>query len=337
MKILVTILLAAMLFVSAFVCAGDLEPAAAPAPTMKTLDEVEPRIPITQNDIPLTISSPGSYYFTANLTAASTAILVQSDDVTIDLMGYSLSGTTGSGVYISDASGIEIKNGTIRGFATAGIYVYSMGTTHGNMIYKLKVMGNGYGATMSGNANIADSCIFADNTSNGLSLGTGGMIKNCTAYNNGSTGLAAGSNSSLIGNVSYSNGGSGVSGDYACTIKENTVYGNTSAGIFANVGSMVLDNTIRYNNLGEADNLGGIRLSHHCVARGNTIYYNRVSGIYCYNYDNVIENNFLSGSTYGIYFRAAGSCYVNNRFADISTLNVYNSASQTDGGGNISF
>ena len=35
-----------------FVGAGELDPAGAPAPTMKTLEEVEPRIPIGPNTTP---------------------------------------------------------------------------------------------------------------------------------------------------------------------------------------------------------------------------------------------------------------------------------------------
>src|SRR5215207_11600534 len=55
---------------------GTLTPPGAPAQTMKTLDQVEPRKPISS--LPFTITQPGSYYVTSNLVgvAASRGITV---------------------------------------------------------------------------------------------------------------------------------------------------------------------------------------------------------------------------------------------------------------------
>src|SRR6185295_16428367 len=71
---------------------GPLTPPGAPAPTMKTLDQVEARTLISS--APFTISQPGSYYLTANLTVSSgNAITIAASGVTLDLNGFTISST----------------------------------------------------------------------------------------------------------------------------------------------------------------------------------------------------------------------------------------------------
>ena len=77
-------------------------PPSDPATAMKSLNQVEPRTPI--GSLPFTISQPGSYYFTKNLeftAATGHAVTVTSDNVSIDMMGFTLSSTapvTGYGI-----------------------------------------------------------------------------------------------------------------------------------------------------------------------------------------------------------------------------------------------
>ncbi|MHC4154696.1 MAG: hypothetical protein ACYST6_07215, partial [Planctomycetota bacterium] len=69
------VFLAGLLALSVVIHAGSLEPSVPPGPTMKTLDEVEPRVPISS--LPYTISASGSYYLTGDLTTDSNSISVE--------------------------------------------------------------------------------------------------------------------------------------------------------------------------------------------------------------------------------------------------------------------
>ncbi|MEI7900111.1 MAG: hypothetical protein WCK89_07650 [bacterium] len=101
---------------------GSLTPPGAPAPTMKTLDQLEPRTPISSG--PYTIAVPGSYCLTANITVSTNdAITIAANNVTLDLGGFTISSTaasaTGYGIKLSNGSrDITISNGHIRGGVT---------------------------------------------------------------------------------------------------------------------------------------------------------------------------------------------------------------------------
>jgi hypothetical protein len=89
---------------------------------MKTLQQVEPRVPISS--APFTISQPGSYYLTTNLTVSGgNAITIATNGVTLDLNGFTISSTTNpaSGTAVLIGSGlrnIAIQNGHIQGGVT---------------------------------------------------------------------------------------------------------------------------------------------------------------------------------------------------------------------------
>jgi hypothetical protein len=69
------------------------------------------------SSVPFIINTPGFYFFSRNLDHSGTepAIFVNADNVTIDLMGFSLSHTGIGGLGMGIALGsnnVEIRNGT---------------------------------------------------------------------------------------------------------------------------------------------------------------------------------------------------------------------------------
>src|SRR5215469_17495774 len=101
---------------------GTLSPPGAPAPTMKSLTQIEPRTPISATFI---ITNPGAYYLTTNIFAPAglDGIDIKTNDVTLDLNGFTIfSATNGSsaGIGISQdtLSDITICNGHIFGYIT---------------------------------------------------------------------------------------------------------------------------------------------------------------------------------------------------------------------------
>lgn len=166
LRTVATILLA---FVSHLFAQGLLTPPGAPAPMMKTLQQVEPRTPISS--LPFTITQPGSYYLTTNLDAAGgSGIIISASEVTVDLMGFALANGVGSGISLSGLrTNLWIKNGTLRGWSAWGLNVAQ---ARGATLENLRASRNG-----------------ASSSFGGLSLGSAGLLRNCAADNNVGPGI----------------------------------------------------------------------------------------------------------------------------------------------------
>jgi hypothetical protein len=118
LRALIVALLAASGFQSIAFAQGSLTPPAAPGPIFKTLAQIEPRTAIT-NTGAVTISGPGSYYLTTNITVSvSNAVTIAANNVTLDLNGFTISSTAlapaGTAILIANSpTNITIFNGII--------------------------------------------------------------------------------------------------------------------------------------------------------------------------------------------------------------------------------
>jgi len=223
---------------------GSLTPPGAPVPTMKTLDQIEPRTPISS--APFTISAPGSYYLTTNLTAAGgNAITIATNGVTLDLNGFTIASTaasaTGTGILLnSGLSDLTIFNGHIRG----GV------TNNGSGVYSGSGFGSGisYSSSQAANERVTGVSVNGCLT-NGIYLGANNptVVESCTVMTVGSLGIVASTIKSSVAvdcgsdaiygfQVSDSRGQSTGSGRglYAITALNCYGYSVAGTGLYAN-------------------------------------------------------------------------------------------------------
>ena len=193
---------------------------------------------------PVTITVPGSYRLSGNLTvpdANTSAIVIAADvtGVTIDLNGFTIAGPTvcgsfpivcsplGSGIGVSapgTARAVSVRNGSIVGMGTSAVQVLAVASSIDN----ITALSNG------------GTGIFA-------SVAT---VTNNRAMKNGLNGILAG-NSVVMHNLSVQNGGAGIGGNDSLFIN-NTLIANALVGVAAS-NSAFSGNQFSSNNGGFAN------------------------------------------------------------------------------------
>jgi hypothetical protein len=127
--------------------------------------------------LPYTITKAGFYYLGDSLNSTSDGIIVLTDDVTIDLMGFSLSGNSGGkGISMSGRSNVEVRNGTMRYFAS-GIFEDSASSSRHRIINVRVENCTTNGISLIGNTHLVKGCTVSGGTS-GIHIDTG-TISGC--------------------------------------------------------------------------------------------------------------------------------------------------------------
>ena len=230
---------------------GPLDPPAAPAST----DGVrQPGTPISTTNF--FITQPGRYYLTRNLIAGAdevaSGITIQTDNVTLDLNGFTLKGGGSSidGVLVSGArTGIIIQNGIIRGWyngidASQGTYV---------TISRVTVLDNG---------------IAAGDGSYGITMGANSTLEECNVSHNKSAGVLV-RYSTMRGCIITQNGLDGALVLDRSLIQHNQFFGNNTAGslyafdIRLIAGSYVSDNYLREVGVDRTSQISGVKFERN--------------------------------------------------------------------------
>lgn len=242
--------------------AGPVTPPAGNVqPTMKTLQEVEPRTALSATNTPGDVSSvfiitqPGSYYLTGDVrpTGGRNGIMVNADNVTIDLRGYAVDGSsdsTGFRAGITNSGNrrnLRLFNGTIKNF-------------------------RGYGMIGRFDTSSFEDLALIDSQGGQLEIlqSSGCTVRNVrTRATSGETGIQVGSNST-VEFCTVEGGGVGI------TIQSGVVRGcsvmNPGAVGISSLNGLVVDCAVEGANSTSSIGNGGIALgtgakAERCVLR----------------------------------------------------------------------
>ena len=176
---------------------GALTPPGAPAPVMKTLNQIEPRTDVLKlagdSYNLFIIAQPGSYYLTTNIMVGTgiNGITITANNVTLDLNGFTIfstgnGGALGTGIYLKGGNAhITIFNGHITGGVTnngAGSYLgagffsgidYTLDTPSDVRVANVSVSGcGGNGIYLGNNSTLVESCTVNTVGSDGIVAST---------------------------------------------------------------------------------------------------------------------------------------------------------------------
>jgi parallel beta-helix repeat protein len=345
---MITALLGTVAITSGVWAQGSLTPPGAPAPTMRSLEEIytavtsggggasETRTAIST--LPFTITESGSYYVVSNLTMTVTGqhgINVTADDVTIDLCGFTLTGPgENSGDGIGSESGYKstrVFNGTIRnwkgGYAVKSAFNSSVSGVNAIeneagisavLIENCQAIKNENSGIYGQLNSVIRNCKATENGYTGIYSGQANTIENCAASYNGQNGMVVGAYSVARGCSAFINTHNGILAETSTQIISCVANGNERHGIEVYSGASVINCTASFNGdrTNHEDGAGIFLNGSGCLAQENTLTDN-MWGIYAVSHDSRIGKNVISGmnSQKGLYITGSNNRVFGNEIA----------------------
>lgn len=287
---------------------------------------------------PIQLNQRGAYVLTSNLLVPNlltSAIVINVDDVTIDLNGFTIDGpntctgsgstlacgpsTSGAGITTGLTNRITIRNGFIREFGGSGI---SAQFSQGVHIEDVTVAHNRFFGIDAGTDSLISGVTAIANDGGGIRGVGGSVIRGSTASENGDRGFEV-VVASIHESTATSNALEGILVDGG-TVESCNVTGNEGAGILAQgTESNLVGNVVRANQG------NGVTASSDTRLEGNLIAENQGNGIFpgTGTTHHLLGNSILANSLAGVANPASGGVTLiggGNRIAgntpDLGTL-----------------
>ena len=305
-RLLLTALMAATVPSPFALAQGVLNPPGAPAPTMKTLEQVEPRIPIDPTRTPgdanatFRINAAGSYYLTGNITGESgkVGILVTANNVTIDLNGFSLTGAGNSSGIDTPAGGSGPENTTVRN-GTVTNWGFGARLRDKARVERVSFLRNTGAGLVCGQAALIVDCVATDNGESGITAGRTAVIRSTVAHANSAVGLAAGTGSVVTNCAANLNSGFGIQTQDNSTVQGCSADGNSSTGINTQFRSTIVDCTSTNNGVFGISTLDSSTVQRCSVSKNRGEAGIKV-GARCHIIESVADENGSLGNGDGI-------------------------------------
>ena len=286
---------------------GPLIPPGPPLPTMKALDQIEPRIPVESlpagGSARYQITQPGSYYLSSNLTAAAgqNGISIATSNVTLDLNGFTMFGVTNRIALlnsISAANGIRVLKGRMANWLHCVSFSSASNVVLEDLELRCAPGGSSRFGIRSGLRSVVRRCLVSDadgSGSAGIYLSDDSVIESSIVLNS-NQGILVEDGCRIEGCTVRSCNGQGIQGLNGCLVRNSTTE-RCDGGIRVAANSMVADNLALFCPGSGFYAAGSYSRIERNAAHFNIIGFQTVSGSTNFVVQNVAHGNTNSNYT----------------------------------------